>query len=388
MTDFDEKVAVCALNRIFGYEPAVTHALMDHFGSALAVFNIDEEELTRLFGPFSKLRPRIRAGELETSRRELERLEAEGYRFLPVSDSDFPALLKECPDSPAGLYLRSDSSPADIFADRPFISIVGTRDISPYGREWCRRIVQTLSDAGTRPTIVSGLAFGVDVTAHQAALECSLPTIGVMATGIDRVYPARHSSIAALIARTRACALITDYPPDTGAQAIRFIRRNRIIAGLAGSTILVESKARGGGLITASQAFCYNRNVFALPGRLDDIRSAGCNRLIKEKVAEPVGELESLVGELGLGKLSGRKRPMLEEEITRQFASAVDEETLNDLIRVAMCIKSNRGIQVEELCDELGMDYRSGSGYTSMLECKGIIYIDLLQRCSILYKNV
>ena len=291
------------------------------------------------------------------------------------------------PDAPAGLYLRSDNVSPSLFNAGVAVSIVGTRDISPYGREWTYRIVEALADTLVRPTVVSGLALGVDGAAHEAALELGLPTIGVMATGIESVYPRMHSPMAARMARTPGCALVTDYPPFTSPQAVNFLRRNRIIAGLSKATVLVESKIKGGGLLTANLAFEYDREVFALPGRADDIRSEGCNRIIREKIAEPLTDLGAFVKGLGLGLLTRRNKAVLEEEISRVFSLSESEEDVRKLQQVAAVIKKNRGITLDEICAGCGMDYKDARRYTGMLETEGIIYTDLLQRCSIVFKN-
>jgi DNA processing protein len=267
------------------------------------------------------------------------------------------------------------------------VSIVGTRDVSAYGREWTARITGALADAVRRPVIVSGLAMGVDVCAHAAALEYGLPTIGVMATGIEGVYPSAHRAIAARIASTEGCALITDYPPGTRPQAINFLRRNRIIAGLSLATVLVESKMKGGGIITAELAFEYDREVFALPGRADDVRSEGCNRIIRSKIAEPLTDLAGFVSALGLGILSRRSKALLSEEINRLFAAQAGPEELARLQQVAALIKAKRGIEIEDIALLCKMEYKEALLYTGMLESEGIIYTDLLGRCSIVFKN-
>lgn len=387
MIDFDERVAMCALNRIFGFHPAVTHAITTTLGSALAVFGLDHESLSRTFGPFSGIAPRINDRELERSRAELIRLSGEGIRFVTFEDEDYPALLKECPDSPAGLYVRSSSIPSAIFNTVPTVAVVGTRDLSPYGREWCRKLVDALAGAGIRPAVVSGLAIGADITAHLASLDCGLPTIAVMATGIDDVYPSRHRAYASRIAASPGSALVTDYPPGTHPEAINFIRRNRIIAGMSMATVLIESKAHGGGLITARQAFNYDRMVFALPGRADDLRSAGCNGLIKEMIAEAVYEPEQFVKDLGLGVLTRRNRVVLEEEIAGEFGSC-DPVVLEQLKRLANAVKSRRGAGLEELCVLCGFDFKTGIRLAGMLESAGIMEMDLLRRCSLIYKKM
>ena len=387
MDNFEEKAAACTLNRLFGFKPAIARTLTGKLGSAAAVFRLSREEKEAVFGPGSPYPDKLNQEELEQSAAELEWLRKEGFHFIIPNDGIYPNALLECPDAPAGLYLRSDNVSPSLFNAGVAVSIVGTRDISPYGREWTYRIVEALADSLVRPTVVSGLALGVDGAAHEAALELGLPTIGVMATGIESVYPRMHSPMAARMARTPGCALVTDYPPFTSPQAVNFLRRNRIIAGLSKATVLVESKIKGGGLLTANLAFEYDREVFALPGRADDIRSEGCNRIIREKIAEPLTDLGAFVKGLGLGLLTRRNKAVLEEEISRVFSLSESEEDVRKLQQVAALIKKNRGITLDEICAGCGMDYKDARRYTGMLETEGIIYTDLLQRCSIVFKN-
>lgn len=387
MENFEEKAAACTLNRIFGFKPTIARALTGKLGSAAAVFRLSREEKEAVFGPGSPYSDKLNQEELDQSAAELEWLRKEGFHFIIPGDGIYPDALLECPDAPAGLYLRSDNVSPSLFNAGVAVSIVGTRDISPYGREWTYRIVEALADSLVRPTVVSGLALGVDGAAHEAALELGLPTVGVMATGIESVYPRMHSPMAARMARTPGCALVTDYPPFTSPQAVNFLRRNRIIAGLSKATVLVESKIKGGGLLTANLAFEYDREVFALPGRADDIRSEGCNRIIREKIAEPLTDLGAFVKGLGLGLLTRRNKAVLEEEISRVFSLSESEEDVRKLQQVAALIKKNRGITLDEICAGCGMDYKDARRYTGMLETEGIIYTDLLQRCSIVFKN-
>ena len=383
----DEKAAACTLNRIFGFKPGIARALTRKLGSASAVFKLDREELKAVFGPGSPYPDKINDDELEQSRKELQWLAERGYCFLSPDDGLYPNALLECPDGPAGLYVRSDHIVPALFNTGVAVSIVGTRDISPYGREWTYRIVEALADSLVRPAVVSGLALGVDGIAHQTALDLGLPTIGVMATGIESVYPRLHSPMATQMVRTPGCALVTDYPPFTSPQAVNFLRRNRIIAGLSKATVLVESKRKGGGLLTANMAFEYDREVFALPGRVDDIRSAGCNRIIQEKIAEPLTDLREFVAGLGLGALTRRNKAVLEEEITRIFSQTESPEDVGRLKQVATLIKRNRGISIEEIGAGTGLGYLEARHYVGMLETEGIIYTDLLQQCSIIFKN-
>lgn len=376
-------VSALALNSIFGFEPKFSHNLIDSLGSAEAVFLMSDRERLELFGPYTRYLARINDSALNEAEKEYDRLIAEGYQVLPIYDEDYPEILRDCPDAPMALYVRSSQPASSIFNHGSGIAVVGTRDISAYGREWCRRIVDAVSQAPEKPVIVSGMAIGVDITAHMQALESGLPTIGVLPVGIDDVYPRRHWGAAQRIAESPGSALVTDYPPGSTPSAVNFIRRNRIIAGMSAATILIESKTRGGGMITARLASGYGREVFALPGRIDDLRSQGCNQLIREKTAEPVTDLAALPGQLGLGTYSPRRKEDIAAAIRSRFSGSLDEEELERLVDIGTSIRKIRGISFDELCRITDIDYAGISRYAGLLESEGIICIDLLQRCCI-----
>lgn len=374
-----ERAGALALGTLFGYKPAISRGIMEALGGAAEVFSLSPGQLDELFGPYN-LRQGISPEALDRALSELERLESRGYRFVAITEDEYPKLLKECEDAPAGLYIRGSAELGTLFNGSPCISVVGTRDISPYGEEWGTRIVRSIAQAPSRPTIVSGLAIGVDVTAHLAALAEGVPTIAVLPTGIEDIYPARHRVVAEKIASAQGSALITDFPPGTGPQAVTFLRRNRIIAGMSRATILIESKAKGGGTMTARLAAGYGRDVFCLPGRLDDIRSQGCNRLIAEKIAEPIYSLDALTEGLGLGRYDRRRQSDLEEEV-RSFYH--DSPQLDRLTALAAAIRSRRGIDIEELGRLTGIGYPETLALVRLLQADGFVSTDLLQRCTI-----
>lgn len=378
-----ERVCAITLNRIFGFEPMIPLQLIEHFGSASAVFEISQQELRRIPGLPGKYIPLISREQLDISEREYERLTGCGMRFVTILDGDYPRMLKECEDPPVGLYVRCSSDPDDIFNSRPAVSIVGTRDISPYGKRWCEEMVRAIACSPSKPAIVSGLAFGVDVTAHAAALACGIPTIAVIPTGIDDIYPSAHRVIAEKIAEAPCSAIITDYPPGTQAVKINFLRRNRIIAALGTSTILVESKIRGGGMMTARLAYGYGRGVFALPGRIDDIRSQGCNALLRQKIAEPVASIGTLCEDLGLGMYSPRRLKDLQEIVRERYTSDGD---LPLILKIATAIRRRPGISIDEICEQEGITYSDVSRCTGKMECDSLISIDLMQQCNIVTK--
>jgi len=383
MGRYDETVCHCALNRIFGYEPRIALALIEALGSASAIFEMSRSGLDDILGPFSKHRDDISFLALEKAADELNRLYSAGCRFLPLSDESFPYLLKECEDPPLGLYYKSISEPKDIFCSDDNIAIVGTRDISAYGTEWCERIVDDMSRSGARPTVVSGLALGTDIVAHRAALEGNLPTIAVMATGIDEVYPFRHTRDADRIASTPGCALVTDYPPNTAPLQVNFLRRNRIIAGMSRSVILIESKIRGGGMMTANLAFSYGREVYALPGRIDDVRSQGCNYLIRNRVAETISSEVELGKSLGLDLQRRTSRKTLAQIAVEVYGGKLPPESVAKMGLLMETVKKHRQIGVEDLAVSCEMQYSEARELLSRLEADDIVSINLLQQCAL-----
>lgn len=377
-----EKACLCALNRIFGFEPKTGLALIGHFGCASGIFGSDSKELEALLGPYSRFRKDITEQKVEEAADELESLKGKGIRFTGWCEDGYPELLKECADAPVGLYIRSATPDSRLWQKRR-ISVVGTRDISPYGREWCTRIVRQFAETAEKPAVISGLAIGIDICAHRTALDAGLPTIAVMATGPETVYPVRHTDFAERMAATPGCALVTDYPPGTVPLAVNFLRRNRIIAGLSEATLLIESKIRGGGMMTANLAFSYGREVYAVPGRIDDICSQGCNRLIGNKVAEAVTGGEELMKSLRMKNPSRSRKASWTECIRSVYGGRMGAEQTEAMVKVLTCIKKNRGVTLEELAEACGMTYSRTCQITGLLESDGFITVDILQRCSI-----
>ena len=377
MLEKDELTALCALNKALGYVPAAGHALLVRFGAAAPVFTQKNGAVREALGNYRDFADQLDGKLLEWAEKELERIEEGGFRFIGFGDGDYPSLLAECEDPPLGLYFNAGSSPTAVFEMRPCISVVGTRDLSPYGRDWCRRLVLAMGEASVPPCIVSGLAFGADGIAHRTALECGLTTVGVMATGIEKVYPWQHTELAAQMVRTPGCAVVTDYPSGSSPVALNFIRRNRIIAGLSRATVVVESRTKGGSLITAKYACDYNRDVYALPGRADDVRSAGCNSLIRQRMADIITDPEDLVERLGLGKTARRRKAGLEAILGRKYG--VD----SPLVKMGLLVKGHPGVTLEEIVRETGWSWPEVQERAAILETDGFLETDILRRCTI-----
>lgn len=380
-----EKACLCALNKIFGFEPKIALALISHFGSASEIFRLTPQEQDMFLGPHSKYRGCISREAAEKSMRELETLDKKSISFIGWNEEGYPALLKECEDAPAGLYIKSETAAEKLWDSHRFISVVGTRDLSPYGREWCERIVRRLAEIPEkdRPVIISGLALGTDACAHRTALSSGLATVAVMATGPDAIYPSRHVPLADNIFRSEGSALVTDYPPGTAPLAVHFLRRNRIIAGLSEATVLIESKIKGGGMMTARLADSYNRTVFALPGRVDDLRSQGCNLLIRNRTAIPISSIEDFLKELGISSRGKSEKDSDAEKLRRLYGGALTDDRISKMSMILLTIRGERGISAEEIAEKTGMEYLKVSQLLGMLENDGLITRDLLQRCFI-----
>ena len=391
----EEMAALCALNKIFGNHPKLGLSLLESVADPVELFRRSQSVPTH-----PELEKELSAASLDWGFKELEKLDAGGYKFICISSDDYPSALREIPDPPLGIYINGSSPPAEIFSLRPMISVVGTRDLSPYGRTWCQRLVGEMARCDVQPCIVSGLAFGADAVAHRTALECGLPTIGVMATGIDKIYPYQHQELAVRMVKTPGCALITDYPMETAPVAWNFIRRNRIIAALARAVIVVESKSKGGSLMTAKYAVEYDREVFALPGRLDDLRSVGCNSLIREHMASLILSPETLVTDLGL--VPRKPRASSRSSGSGGFGSCSGASDSGDgvanllrrrfgpdspLTAVCLAIRSNPGITPDSLLTIINNGIRHSLTISdlfqaiSLLESDGIISTDVLGRC-------
>ena len=224
--------------------------------------------------------------------KELAFVEKNHITCYYLTEEAYPKRLRECTDAPILFYYKGT---ADLNASR-IISIVGTRHATEYGRAVTEELIQTLSASFPDLLVVSGLAYGIDVCAHRSALKAGLPTIGVLAHGLDRIYPPAHRSTA--VEMLQQGGLLSDFPSGTEPDKPNFVKRNRIVAGLADATLVVESAEKGGSLITADIAFSYGRDVYAFPGRVNDIHSKGCNALIRQNKAGLITSAADLISAL------------------------------------------------------------------------------------------
>ncbi|HVU56376.1 MAG TPA: DNA-processing protein DprA [Puia sp.] len=277
-----------ALGSIPGIGPVYTRRLLHHFGEPSAIFHASGPALEKVFGLGSKrARDIARFTDFSAAEKEIAFLEKYSIRPLFITDRDYPQRLLRCPDAPVLLFFKG---PADLNAPK-VVAIIGTRSPSEYGRQVTQRLIRDMASI-PGVLVISGLAYGVDAVAHQAALQYHLPTIGVLGHGLDQLYPREHTRLAKDMVRTGG--LLTKFTTGTKPDAYNFPIRNRIVAGISDAVIVTETRTRGGSLLTAENALLYHRKVFAIPGRLDDERSSGCNTLIREGKAQLLTDMAQL----------------------------------------------------------------------------------------------
>jgi DNA processing protein len=352
----DELLCRIALLLHHGVGAMLFRQLLSRYGSATAVFQASPSELYALPKVGPALSESIRQPQtlLDRARRELDFVEEHHIRVLAFDDPTYPHRLAPCPDAPALLYALG---PVPLDAPHT-VAIVGTRRCTQYGRDQVQALVHDLREQLPDTLIVSGLALGIDGVAHSASLEHDLPTVGVLAHGLDTIYPAAHRQMAAEMVRRGG--LLTEYPSHAHVDRGNFLARNRIIAGLADVTLVAESSSKGGALVTAQIAFGYGREVCAFPGRATDDRSRGCNELIRRQTAALVTSAADLMEHMGW-TAADRPQPARQQELWFDEADMPPEQRqLIDYLR-------RRGdADITELADALALD--AGRLYELLLQ--------------------
>ncbi|MDR3180953.1 MAG: DNA-processing protein DprA [Prevotellaceae bacterium] len=285
-----------ALTLIPGVGSILAKRLIAYCGSAQTVLASPRGTLQKIPGIGAAVANEIAAQQpqaLKQAEQELLFIEKNKIKTYCYSDIGYPERLRHCEDSPVVLFAKGNID----FNRIKFLSVVGTRQATPYGQMNCEKIIGQLAERGHNPVIVSGLAYGIDICAHRAALQNQLDTIAVMATGLDKIYPYSHIATARQIVEHGAW--VSDFISGTALDRKNFLKRNRIIAGLSDATLIIESRIKGGALVTADIAMSYNRDVLAVPGRVGDLSSEGCNALIKQNkaaLAETAADIEYTLG--------------------------------------------------------------------------------------------
>ncbi|MDO7849279.1 DNA-processing protein DprA [Hymenobacter sp. M29] len=364
-TNSDTLFHELALTLLPGIGPQLTRQLMSYGGAAKTVLMMPPGKLRRIPGVGEATVKMLTGPEREKAFRkaeaDLKKAEKDGVKIIFYTSKRFPSRLKLIPDAPAILYYQGT---ADLNALKT-VALVGTRKNTDYGREQTERIIAGL--VPHRPLVVSGLAYGIDIIAHRAALQEGLETVGVMATGLDRIYPHTHQKTAEKMREQGG--LLTEFPFGTSPDRYNFPARNRIIAGLSDGTVVVEAAIKGGALITAELALSYDRDVLAVPGNLGSAASEGCNALIKSNRAamytEPL-DLEQLLNWDAALHQSGKFKPV-------PSYSADDFTAEEFAIITVLAAATGRELQMDDIAWQAQIAIYAVASLLLGLEFRGVV---------------
>ncbi len=346
-----------AITQIPGIGDILAKNLIAYCGGSEAVFKEKASALIKIPGIGKVLANKIiKQNALERAEEEIKFIEEYNISALNYLDTEYPKRLTHCADSPVMLYYKGN---ADLNALK-ILSVVGTRNISSYGKSICEKLVKDL--AAHDVLVVSGLAHGVDIYAHKLAVDNNIPTVGVLAHGLDRIYPSVNTATAKRMVKNGG--LLTDFLSGTNPDRENFPKRNRIVAGMADATIVVESKEEGGSLITADIANSYSRDVFAFPGRTDDACSRGCNNLIQQSKAALVQSASDILRMMGWEEKNETKKAVQPQLF---FNLNPDEEVLVNIL------KEKKSVGIDDMCFAAKFSMSKVSSLLLSLEFSGVV---------------
>lgn len=333
--------------------------LLDVFKDVEAVFNPDKWHLFDQFDVNASIQQIIKHFDKDDLvKKEIEFINDNDIKWVGILDEEYPKILKECADAPIVLFYKGDLS----VLKNKNLAVVGTRKMSDYGKEMVKELIEHLQPYN--PTIVSGMAYGVDIAAYREARKCSLPMVGVMGTSFNKLYPAMHKK--AYYDLFENGLILTEYASFNILAPELFTRRNRIIAGLCRATVVVESADKGGSISTAYFANDYGREVYALPGKITDIYSKGCLRLIHENRAQLLYNFNHLVDDLGWNiTAEPKKETVVQKEINLNDFSTLQQAIIKNL--------QKESLHIDELALQTDLDMSVLNAELMMLELDGIV---------------
>ena len=354
-----EEIYKIAISFFNGFGPVNTKKVIAYTGSLEGLFKEKKQNILKIPDIGEAFADKLdRETALKSAEVELKFVTDNHIKTCFYLDKAYPQRLLNCSDSPCTLYYKGNTD----FNPARAISIVGTRNASEYGREQCNKLIKDLSEKENKPAIISGLAYGIDICAHKAALRNGLSTIAAVGHGLHQMYPAQHKKHAEEIIQDGA--IVSEFTSKSKFDPKNFVRRNRIIAGMADATIVIESAEKGGSLVTADIANSYNRDVFAFPGRTTDKFSSGCNLLIKTNQAhliEDVTDLEYILG----WEDSNEKPPAVQ---TKLFLELSSEEEM-----IVNTLKQEERMAIDLLCIKTSFPMSKVSALLLKLEFDGIV---------------
>lgn len=353
----DELFYYLALQSVVGIGPVNAKKLLNHFGGARQIFQTKTNDLRAIKGLSTDALGQLQGAAIfEKAEKEMRFIEANGILALTQEHESYPSKLKHCPDAPLILFSKGNFD----INHKKIISIVGTRMMTPNGSQFLKDFIKEIKRFD--PIIVSGLAYGIDICAHKESLQNEICTIGILAHGLDRIYPRSHKGIAEKMLEKGG--LYTEF--WSGGTPVRenFVKRNRIIAGLSEATVVVESALKGGSLITSELALSYYRDVFAVPGRITDTFSQGCNMLIKSNKAAMITSVKDL--EYVLGWTS---KPLKKRQVQKKLFVEISE----DEKRIYDFLQSSEKLLLDQLALETGFSVQKSLMVLLQLELKGMV---------------
>jgi DNA processing protein len=345
-----------ALNLIEGVGFKTAKKLFSCFGDAKNIFMQKKKDLEAIEGIARKTVLNILKKEtFERAEKEVKFIEKHKIETLFYKDARYPKRLKQCEDAPILLFSKGKVD----YNNQKVISIVGTRKPSAYGKKVTTELIEALQE--NKLLVVSGLAYGIDVIAHKHAIKCNLATVGVLAHGLDKIYPTEHRSVA--LEMIENGSLLTEFISETIPNRENFPKRNRIVAGMADASIVIESGNKGGSMITAHLAAGYNRDVFAVPGRVDDPKSEGCNRLIKTNIAALIQSAIDV--EYIMGWQTKEDKKNIQQQL---FIDLTSEEE-----QIIGALKEKGKTTIDEICMMVNMPMSKVSVLLLTLEMNGLV---------------
>lgn len=363
MSSREECISSIALTQIPGIGHIWAKKLVDGAGSAADVFRLRKELPDLLPGVNNRVVEALDCPQaLMRAEQEYNFAVEKQIECLTLADERYPSRLRECDDAPIILFFKGNANLNSLH----IINMVGTRNASDYGKQLCATFLRDLKLLCPDVLVVSGLAYGIDIHAHRAALANGLPTVGVLAHGLDRIYPSVHRKTA--VDMLQNGGLLTEFLTGTNPDKHNFISRNRIVAGISDATIVVESAAKGGSLITADIAESYHRDCFAFPGRTMDAASIGCNQLIRDNKAALLLSAEDFVKAMGWDAASA---PSKVESIQRSLFPELSEEE-----QWVVSILDRQGDQqINALVVEADLPIHKMNAILFELEMKGVVRV-------------
>ncbi len=353
----DELFYYLALQSIVGMGPINAKKLLDYFGGAKQLFQASRNDLKHIKGLGRGILEQLNnTAVFENAEKEMRFIESNSILASTYQNKSYPDKLRHCPDAPLILFSKGNFDTRN----RKMISIVGTRMMTPYGRQFLKDFIREIKRFD--PIIVSGLAYGIDICAHKESLQNDICTLGILAHGLDRIYPKPHTGIAEKMQEKGG--LCTEFWSGGSPAKENFVKRNRIIAGLSEATLVIESALKGGSLITAELASSYYRDVFAVPGRTTDTFSQGCNMLIKSNKAAMITSVKDLEYVLGWAS-----KPVT----TRQVQKKLFIEMGEDEKRVHDFLQSSEKLLLDQLALESGFSVQKLLMLLLQLELKGLV---------------